>query len=408
MKLRSICRPPQYGSHSSRHGPSYRWMQRQASSCGGCSPRRLTRSARRRHWCMTCTRYSRSRTRRYRRRFFVRGTPIRRCQRHVIRWYRLIFLRTTRPSGIARACSDARPGGTLAAASPNSRLATTSRPTSCLRSVNSRFVPEPGIRCATVPQCAPEPTCSAFSWAYDALAAHIVSRGLRLLRQRRRSFSAGNRKSSVKEQRRKREECRCLSHSEPCHRAANRGDGDPGQNEAHPERPAPNRHDRDPDDRGRSCHVSDDREDSQREVVEVLLCLGDLVAAHGNRQRLGDPPAGRQADVEQDDRNHPAPPGEQQRPRPEKGRRQQAAEEVIEAERRVRPPGGRAPGERRGRRGVREERRRPGEELGSATGPPASCEPSCQPERQQRGGKGKEGLHRDERSDPAPPEGPRR
>src|ERR671922_1315864 len=325
MKLRSICRPPQYGSHSSRHGPSYRWMQRQASSCGGCSPRRLTRSARRRHWCMTCTRYSRSRTRRYRRRFFVRGTPIRRCQRHVIRWYRLIFLRTTRPSGIARACSDARPGGTLAAASPNSRLATTSRPTSCLRSVNSRFVPEPGIRCATVPQCAPEPTCSAFSWAYDALAAHIVSRGLRLLRQRRRSFSAGNRKSSVKEQRRKREECRCLSHSEPCHRAANRGDGDPGQNEAHPERPAPNRHDRDPDDRGRSCHVSDDREDSQREVVEVLLCLGDLVAAHGNRQRLGDRRAGRQADVEQDDRNHPAPPGEQQRPRPEKGRRQPAA-----------------------------------------------------------------------------------
>ena len=43
-----------------------------------------------------------------------------------------------------------------------------------------------------------------------------------------------------------------------------------------------------PDDGGRSGDVSGDGEDPQREVVEVLLRLGDLVARHRARQRFGE------------------------------------------------------------------------------------------------------------------------
>jgi hypothetical protein len=187
--------------------------------------------------------------------------------------------------------------------------------------------------------------------------ARIVSRPACHPPQRRRTFSAGNRKTSVKKKRRYRKKCCSLRNSEPRNRGSHRSNGDAGQDQAHGQRPAADRGNCDPDDGRRSGDVSGDGEDPQREVVEVLLRVRDLVARHGHRQRFRDRSAYDQPDIDQDDWNHPAVPAQEQRARAEQRRGEQAAEEVVEPECGIAPPCGRSPDQCGGRKGESRERR---------------------------------------------------
>ncbi len=130
----------------------------------------------------------------------------------------------------------------------------------------------------------------------------------------------------------------------------------------------------------------------------MLLCLGDLVSSNRERKRLGDRSAAGQADVEEHDGNDPTPSEQQQRPRAQQRCRQQPAEEVVEAEGHLVPPGGGAPGERRRGNRVCEERGRPGQELRGAPVTPPRREPSGKAKSEQRSRKGEEGFHPNEGS----------
>ena len=66
--------------------------------------------------------------------------------------------------------------------------------------------------------------------------------------------------------------------------------------------------------------------------LEVLLRLRDRVPGDGGGERDGDGNAHGEARVDEPERRRPAPAGQEQRADPEEGRRQEPAEEVIDAE----------------------------------------------------------------------------
>ena len=151
-------------------------------------------------------------------------------------------------------------------------------------------------------------------------------------------------------------------------------------------------------DRERSERVADDREDSGRHEVEMLLRLGDRRAADVGGERCGDPDADREPGVRERDRCGPAPSVQEQRARAEERCGQQRPARVVDAECLVVPPGCRSPGERSCGERVREERRRPRGELRRTCGAPTLRQAAREPERDERGREGEHGIHRGERS----------
>jgi len=121
-------------------------------------------------------------------------------------------------------------------------------------------------------------------------------------------------------------------------------DDEAGQVQGVPERTAPNPHEGHDDGCEGSQGVAENRKDARREECEVGLCFRDRVTADGSGQRHGDGDANRETDVEERRRSHPTDADAGERAGTEKRRRKQPAEQVVDAECRIAPPGGGPPG----------------------------------------------------------------
>jgi hypothetical protein len=119
--------------------------------------------------------------------------------------------------------------------------------------------------------------------------------------------------------------------------------------------------------------------------------VGRERTVHRHRQRDPD----RQPRVDQADRAGPADSGEEQRADAEQRRRQQRPGGVVDTEGAGIPLGRLAPRDRCRGDGVRRQRPGPGGELRAAAGPPAARERAGEPERDESGGEGDEGVHGD-------------
>jgi aspartate aminotransferase-like enzyme len=170
--------------------------------------------------------------------------------------------------------------------------------------------------------------------------------------------------------------------SEAGQTAARRRGCDAGQDQAVCERAPPEGAQRDHDDRERSGHVRDDREQAGGEEGEVVLRRGDSVRGegpvHGYRER---------------DRRGTAAAGEEKRAGAEQRRREQCACRVVDAEGAVVPAGGLTPRDCGRGDGVRGESRAPREEFGPFAAPVPGRKQAREPERQERGSEGDERIH---------------
>ena len=175
--------------------------------------------------------------------------------------------------------------------------------------------------------------------------------------------------------------------------AAGRGRGDPEDDQRVPERPPPQRAERDGDDRERPERVREDREQAGREKREVILRRRDPVggerAVHGHRE--GDSDC--EPRIRERDRRGPAASGQQEGAGAEQRRRQQRAGGVVDAEGAPVPACRLAPGDRRGGDRVRGEGPSPGEQLRPAARALPGGEEPGEPQREERGGEGDERVH---------------
>ena len=227
------------------------------------------------------------------------------------------------------------------------------------------------------------------------MAPRAASRSRRATRQprRRRSRRGRNDEAGVEERRRDRERGRECLDAEPGEPGPEGGDADAREDERVPEGPAAEGRDRDADHGERPERVPDDGEDAGGPEVEDVLRLGDVGAGEvaGKRHGEGDPDC--EPDVHERHRRDGASPCEEKRAGAEEGRTQERSTEVVDAERRVAPAGGRAPGE--GPRGHRERAQRGGPRSmrRGATRPVAPNEVAGEAQREERGREREEGVH---------------
>ena len=199
--------------------------------------------------------------------------------------------------------------------------------------------------------------------------------------------------AAVEQQRCGRGEERRLRLAEAGEGAAERSHDEPGEDERVAERASPNPYHGD-DDRGeRAERVRRDCEDAGREEGKMRLSLGDRAAADGSRERHGNGDTDREPDIDERQWPDTADAGELERPRAEQGRCEQAAEEVVDAERRVAPVGCRAPCDRAGAGGEGTERGGPGQEARCRALPVPAHEVCAEAQRDEGGKEGEERFH---------------